>query len=75
MKPTNEWKLSPREVQCIELSAEVGMAKLVADKLGISLSTVESYRQSATKKAGARSFLPVVVAWDRNRRTNKGEPA
>lgn len=68
MKPVNEWKLSPREIQCIERKAEVGFGKVVASELGLSLKTVEQHCHSALKKAGARSLMPVVVAWDRYRR-------
>lgn len=67
MKPVNEWKLTPREIECLELAADptCGIKKLIADRLGITLSTVEHHTLQARRKSGARSLTPVVVAWDR----------
>lgn len=66
MKPASEWKLGKRQAETLELFAELGCIKLVADRMGVCTSTVWEQIRHARVKSGLRFTLQVVIAWDRH---------
>jgi DNA-binding NarL/FixJ family response regulator len=61
------WRLSLREAETLDLYCETGSVKVVADKLGLGVSTVEAHLTSAGEKLGARTGVRRVVIWTRYR--------
>jgi DNA-binding CsgD family transcriptional regulator len=57
--------LSPRERQVLALTATGLTSKEVANQLGISIKTVESFVSSTNKKLGTRSRLQQVILFYR----------
>lgn len=51
----NAFGLSPREIEILEATVDGDTAKSVAEKLGISVRTVETHRNRIYKKAGCNS--------------------
>lgn len=51
----NAFGLSPREIEILEATVTGDTAKTVAEKLGISVRTVETHRNRIYKKAGCNS--------------------
>lgn len=54
-------KLSPREVQVLELLVTGALNKIVADKLGLSVRTIEVHRARGMEKLGVKSLAQVVA--------------
>ncbi len=69
MKPVNEWNLSAREAQVLDAWTEVGCSKLVADRLGLSINTLETHKTRIKRKSQYRIYTLALLAWDRSRRT------
>ncbi len=63
MKPASEWNLTRRQEEIADLWAEVGLGKLIADRLHISKRTVEAHTESIKRKADSIQLIPVVAAW------------
>ena len=53
--------LSPRELEVLQLLAEGIPTRAIAQKLGISYSTVRTHVRSISHKLGARSMVSAVV--------------
>ena len=54
-------RLSPREVDVLQLMAEGIGTRKIAQKLGISYSTVRTHIRSISAKLGTRSMVNAVV--------------
>jgi len=59
-EPSNESRLTDREREIVQLLAEGGSNKEVADRLGISVKTVETHRAAVMKKLQFKSFSDLV---------------
>jgi len=57
---TTEGRLTDREREIVQLLAEGGSNKEVADRLGISVKTVETHRAAIMKKLKFKSFSDLV---------------
>ncbi len=66
--------LSPRERQVLGFTAEGLTSREVAEKLGISVKTVESFVNSINKKLGTRSRLQQVVIFYRAQMAQNAAP-
>jgi len=71
MKHPSEWNLGKRQAESLELFAELGCVKLVADRMGVSTSTVWEQIRHARIKSGRRFTMQVVIAWDRHKRAQQ----
>lgn len=61
-KPTaSEEDLSPREIEVLVLIAKGFMNKEIADRLGISLTTVISHRKNIVEKLGIKSVSGLTI--------------
>lgn len=65
--PRNEeFLLTPREREIVQLVAEGQSNKRIASRLDVSVKTVESHRSAAMRKIGAKSSADVVLYAVRN---------
>jgi DNA-binding NarL/FixJ family response regulator len=62
-------RLTPREREVVQLLAEGHRNKKIAQKLGISLKTVETHRTSLMRKIGVKSIVELVRYAVRNHLT------
>lgn len=62
-------RLTPREREIIQLLAEGHRNKTIAQKLGISIKTVETHRTTLMRKIGVKSIVEVVRYAVRNHLT------
>lgn len=60
------WNLSEREIEIIDLLAKGFITKEVAEKLHISVPTVESHKENIKQKLGSKTIIDVVVFALRN---------
>lgn len=60
-KSARKKKLSPREIQVVSLLARGETRKAVADKLGISIHTIENHTRRIFCKLGVHSMTSAVV--------------
>jgi len=63
-------RLTPREREVIQLLAEGHRNKMIAQKLGISVKTVETHRTTLMRKLGVRSIVDLVRYAVRNQLTD-----
>lgn len=61
--------LTQREADVVAGLIEHGLAKVVADKLFLSQSTVEGYLARARERTGIRTSLQLCIQFDRAART------
>ena len=66
-------RLTERELEVAQLVAQGLLNKQIADRLGISLPTVEMHRGNVTKKLGVRSAVAIARALERANLLNGGE--
>lgn len=66
VKHTNPWKLSRREAECIAMVIAEGRAQQAADKVGISVRTIEKFLTRVRVKMNVLSTLQAAVLWDRH---------
>lgn len=71
--PADEWGLSPREREVLESYMAEGMAKIVAQKLGVSFKTVEVHMCAVRRKARIDRIVPLVLAYERAKRKGNFE--
>jgi DNA-binding CsgD family transcriptional regulator len=62
-KPRKMAGLSPRQAQALELLAESGCAKRVAEAMGISAQRVSQLLATATKRLGTTTRWETIMAW------------
>lgn len=55
------WNLSEREIEVIDLLAKGHIAKEIAEKLQISIPTVESHKENIKQKLKCKNIIEVVV--------------
>ncbi|NIJ51163.1 response regulator transcription factor [Dyadobacter arcticus] len=55
-------ELTKREKEILDLIMDELSSKAIADRLSISISTVEAYRRSLFRKFGVRSVIGLVKA-------------
>ncbi len=60
-KPTGQVNLTRREVEILELSSEELSSKEIADKLCISIRTVETHRVHIMEKTNSKNFIGCIV--------------
>ena len=68
VRETPTTKLSPREVEVIELAAEGLTYKEIARKLGTSVPTVHHQINNINIKLEARNLRHAVAIWERRKR-------
>ena len=61
--PPEDYELSDREKEVLTLVAQGLSSKEVADKLKISVNTVNTHRKSITRKTGIKSVAGLAVYW------------
>lgn len=61
MRGCNYMRLSPREIECISLSAQGCTAEQIAARIGRSLATVTFHLNNAARKLGARNRTQAVA--------------
>lgn len=59
--------LTPRELEIVQLIAEQLTNKEIADRLNLSIRTIESHREKIQEKTGARNMVGVVIFAIRHR--------
>lgn len=64
----NPWKLTPREVEIMDLYVQAGSQVEVAAAIGIAAPTVEAHFANIRRKMGGSNSLTAALAWDRWRR-------
>lgn len=60
-------KLSPKEIEVIKMICEGYSNRMMGDNLGLSVRTVENYRESILRKTGETNTASVVVFAIRNK--------
>ncbi len=60
-KPTGQVNLTPREIEILELSSLEMSSKEIADKLCISIRTVEAHRVNIMEKTSSKNFIGCIV--------------
>ena len=65
--PLYQFKLTKREVQIFELSANGLPIKLIADQLKLSERTVEKHRANIMAKANAKNMIETIARFKNNR--------
>lgn len=63
LAPPEDYELSDREKEVLTLVAQGLSSKEVADKLKISVNTVNTHRKSITRKTGIKSVAGLAVYW------------
>lgn len=61
--PPEDYQLSDREQEVLELVAQGLSSKEIADRLNIAVNTVNTHRKSITRKTGIRSVAGLAVYW------------
>lgn len=61
LQPQEDYNLSDREMEVLELVAQGLSSKEVAERLSISVNTVNTHRKSITKKTGIKSVAGLAV--------------
>ena len=61
----NPWGLTHREVDTMDHLVELGSHKLIADRHGVSRTTVSSMVTRSVRKMGQRHHIRAVIMWDR----------
>lgn len=55
--------LTPRERETLEAYIEIGVGKMVAEHLGVSIKTVEAHIKAARLKSGSRNLFLMALAY------------
>lgn len=63
LAPPEDYELSEREQEVLELVAQGLSSKEVAERLKISVNTVNTHRKSITRKTGIKSVAGLAVYW------------
>lgn len=63
LAPPEDYELSEREQEVLALVAQGLSSKEVADRLKISVNTVNTHRKSITRKTGIKSVAGLAVYW------------
>ena len=61
--PPEDYQLSDREQEVLELVAQGLSSKEIAERLKIAVNTVNTHRKSITKKTGIKSVAGLAVFW------------
>jgi DNA-binding NarL/FixJ family response regulator len=60
-------RLSPRESEILTLGAQGFRSREIANRLGLSIRTVENHRANIAQKLGARNHVEAIrIAWERH---------
>ena len=54
-------KLSPKELEAVTLFAKLGRWTLVAERMGVSIGTAKTHKESAMRKLGASTSVELVT--------------
>ena len=63
LTPTEDYALSEREQEVLELVAQGLSSKEIAGRLNIAVNTVNTHRKSITRKTGIKSVAGLAVYW------------
>ncbi len=58
--------LSRREIETLQLICKEYSSKQIADKMGLSIRTIDGYRKSILKKSKAKNLVGIVLYALRN---------